>query len=85
MSTTPIKRCGKCANCLHVETVKRQALRAFAQADVQRVNGRGSSPTPIGEDIRLIWNRTLAEYPCTPAECPECLIVHGPMDCKARE
>lgn len=47
-------RCGKCQACKRVEEVQQQALRAL--------NSRWSSNT--GEDVRLIWNRTLEENPC---------------------
>jgi hypothetical protein len=50
-------RCLKCDNCLHVASVQAQALKALSQAQIKQQS--------IGEDVRLIWNRTLEEYPCT--------------------
>ncbi len=58
------KRCGKCAACLTVEKVKRQSLTALSHAYHQSV------AMPIGEDIRLIWNRALEENPCQKQEAP---------------
>jgi len=54
-------RCGKCGNCLTVELVKQRGLYTLA-----------SEPgVEIGEDVRLIWNRTLEENPCTAGDYPD--------------
>lgn len=58
-----MKRCGVCENCKRVAEVQRSATKAIVSADIQRVTrGRHVS---VGEDVRLIWNRTLEENPCT--------------------
>lgn len=59
-------RCGKCPQCQRVAEVKTQAFRALAQADVRRANSLPAHP--VGDDVRLIWNQTLAENPCSPME-----------------
>jgi hypothetical protein len=51
------KRCGTCVNCLTVARVKQSLLETMAQA-------RTKGQVGIGEDVRLIWNTTLAENPC---------------------
>jgi hypothetical protein len=49
-------RCGKCANCGHVKQVQIESLRTLAMKP-------GS-----GDDVRLIWNRTCEDFPCTRTE-----------------
>lgn len=56
------QRCGKCPACLRVAEVKAQAMKALAQADIKRANNQPGYT--VGEDVRLIWNRTLEENPC---------------------
>lgn len=56
-------RCGKCPACRQVKKVRDQANRALAQATVNYV--QGLDPREVGEDVRLIWNRTLEENPCS--------------------
>jgi len=50
-------RCNECQACREVNRMREQALRVLAHASVY---GR----TGCGEDVRLVWNRTLAENPC---------------------
>ena len=51
------KRCGRCDNCVRVTKCQNEMIYALADS---RTRGRS-----IGEDIRLIWNRTLEKNPCT--------------------
>lgn len=53
-------RCGVCGACQRVEDVRKQAIGALSRSLIQI----SKAAVPIGEDVRLIWNRTLEENPC---------------------
>jgi len=57
------KRCGKCLNCRQVLACRTLIWKALADADVRRI--RGEHGYSVGEDVRLIWNQALRDYPCT--------------------
>ena len=61
-------RCGKCAACIRVARVRKQALHALSW---ETGCNRTPTSTPIGEDVRLIWNTILKENPCEQQEQPQ--------------
>jgi hypothetical protein len=63
-----INRCGKCDNCKSVERTRSLVLQCLSRVKVVRTS-RGPIQTTGGfgnnEDVRLLWNRELADHPCT--------------------
>ena len=45
------ERCWKCDNCLAVARVKDTCLRALTRQG-------------MGEDVRIVWNSALQDFPC---------------------
>jgi hypothetical protein len=46
------QRCGQCDNCRKIERVKHSCLRAS-------LHGKG------GDDVRIVWNDALRDFPCS--------------------
>ena len=56
----PTKRCGRCKNCLHIERTKMNVLKTVNPP----FTSLGHS-TDKGQGVIDLWNRELAEHPCT--------------------